>query len=166
VTVNLQDGSASGVGGGVANIQNVTGGNGGGTAGMYNLLIGNGGNVLTGGTGRRNILVAGGSASTLNGGDQDDLLIAGSTVYDTDQAMAAWSQIAAEWASSTDDFWTRVNLLSTPGSGVPLLDPTTVFGNGGGNTLNGTCELAWIFSDGLDTIGCFDPNSVTTPINA
>jgi hypothetical protein len=165
VTVNLQVSAASGVGGGVANIQNVTGGNGGGTAGMYNLLIGNGGNVLTGGFGRRNLLVAGGSASTLNGGDQDDLLIAGTTAYDSDPAMAAWSQIAAVWNSATLDFWTRVNLLSTPGSGLPLLDASTVFGNGGGNTLNGTGELAWIFSDGMDTITGFDSSSVTTPIN-
>src|SRR5262249_15136057 len=103
VTVNLQVGSASGVGG-LAHLQNVTGGNGGGSAGMYNLLIGNGGNVLTGGFGRRNLLVAGGSASSLNSGDQEDLLIAGTTAYDSDPAMAAWSQIAAEWASS-DDFW-------------------------------------------------------------
>jgi hypothetical protein len=162
VTVNLQVGFATGVGMGVSNIQNVTGGTGG-PAGTYNLLIGNGGNVLTGGTGRRNILVAGGSASTLNGGDQDDLLIAGSTVYDSDPTMAAWSQIAAEWASS-DEFATRVMNLST-GNGVPLLDPTTVFGNGGGNTLNGNCEWAWIFTDNLDTISCFDANSVTTQIN-
>jgi hypothetical protein len=165
VLVDLQTGSATGVGGGILNnsIQNVTGGTGGGDAGMFNLLIGNGGNVLTGGFGRRNILVAGGAASTLNAGDQEDLLIAGSTVYDGDPALAAWSQIAAEWASS-DDYATRVLKLGT-GNGVPLLDATTVFGNGGGNTLNGTGALAWIFSDGLDTINNFDSNSPTVPIN-
>jgi acrosin len=162
VDLNPQVGSATGVGLGVSNIQNVIGGSGG-AAGTYNLLIGSGGNVLTGGTGRRNILVAGASASTLNGGNQDDLLIAGSTAFDSDPAMTAWSQIAAEWASS-DDFGTRVMKLGT-GNGVPLLDPTTVFGNGGGNLLTGAGELAWIFSDGLDAITNFDPNSQTVTIN-
>jgi hypothetical protein len=157
VMVDLQTGLATGVGGGVANIENVIGGNGGGDSGNYNLLIGNGGNVLTGGFGRRNILVAGTSASTLNGGDQDDLLIAGTTAYDTDPALASWSQIAAEWAGP-DDFWTRITKLST-GNGVPLLDPTTVIGNGGGNTLIGNREMAWIFTDGFDAITNFDPNS-------
>jgi hypothetical protein len=76
-------------------------------------------------------------------------------------AMAGWSQIAAEWASS-DDFWIRVGKLRT-GNGVPLLDPTTVFSNGGGNVLNGTGALAWLFvNQQLDTINNFDPNS---PIN-
>jgi hypothetical protein len=139
-------------------IQNVIGGTGG-AAGTYNLLIGNGGNVLTGGTGRRNILVAGGTASTLNAGDQEDLLIDGSTMYDTDPAMAAWSQIAAEWAGS-DGFWSRYSALRT-GNGVPLLDPSTVSANGGGNTLNGLGALAWIFTGGMDTISNFDPGSPT-----
>ena len=99
----------------------------------------------------------------LIGGNQDDLLIAGCTMYDGDPAMAAWSQIAAEWASS-DDFGKRVLKLGT-GNGVPLLNATTVSGNGGNNILAGAGEWAWIFSDGLDTINNFDQNSVTTQIN-
>jgi hypothetical protein len=157
VVVDLQTGLATGVGGGVSNIQNVTGGNGG-DPGTYNLLIGNGGNVLTGGTGRRNILVAGGSASTLNGGDQEDLLIAGSAVYDTEDGLVSWLQIADYWAGA-DDYFTRIANLGS-GNGVPLLDATTVSGNGGGNTLNGTGELAWIFTDDADYLnGPFDPSS-------
>jgi hypothetical protein len=156
VVVDLQTGFATGVAGGVSGIRNVIGGSGG-AAGTYNLLIGAGGDTLTGGTGRRNILVAGGSASTLTGGTQDDLLIGGFTQYDTDPSLAAWQQIAAYWAG-TDDFPTRVSNL-TSGNGVPLLDATTVTGNGGGNTMNGTGELALIYTDGLDTIGTFDPAS-------
>jgi hypothetical protein len=162
VVVDLQTHTGTGVGGSVLNIQNVTGGTGG-PAGSYNLLIGNGGNTLNGGTGRRNILVAGGAASTLNGGDQEDLLIAGfSLTYDTEAGLVSWQAIAAYWAG-TDDFNTRVFNL-TNGNGVPRLDASTVTGNGGGNTLNGTGELAWIFTDGNDTIIGFDPGYGVMPI--
>src|SRR5262249_42376008 len=78
VIVDLQTGTATGVGGSLANIANVIGGTGGG-AGIYNILVGNGGNTLIGGNGRRNLLIAGASASTLNGGDDDDILIGGTT---------------------------------------------------------------------------------------
>jgi hypothetical protein len=169
VIVDLQTGFATGVGGAVSGITVVFGGTGNGALGAYNLLIGNGGNVLTGGFGRRNVLVAGGTASTLNGGDQDDLLIGGSTAYDTEAGLVSWQAIAAYWAG-TDDYSTRVANL-TSGTGVPLLDATTVFGNGGGSTINGNGELALIYSDGLDnfTLGPpyppgFDPNSVVVPI--
>src|SRR5262249_54774610 len=123
VIVDLQTGFASGVGGSVSVITVVFGGTGNGALGAYNLLIGGagGGATLNGGLGRRNILVAGGGASTLNGGDSDDLLIGGTTQYDTEAGLASWLQIANEWAG-LDDYATRLALLSTAGSGVPLLD--------------------------------------------
>jgi hypothetical protein len=160
VVVNLQTGFATGVGGSVSGITVVFGGSGNGAPGAYNLLIGGaaGGDTLNGGLGRRNILVAGGGASTLNGRNQDDLLIGGTTQYDTEPGLASWLQIANEWAG-IDDYATRLALLSTPGSGVPLLDATTVTGNGGNNVMSGSGELAWIFTDGLDTIIGFDPAS-------
>jgi DNA-binding beta-propeller fold protein YncE len=163
VVVDLQTGFATGVGGLFSGIVNVIGGSGPPAAGgTYNLLIGNGGNMLTGGTGRRNILVAGGRASILVPGDNEDLLIAGSTSYDSDPALANWRLIAAYWAGS-DDFFTRAfNLLS--GTGVPLLDATIVTGNGGGNTLLGSGARALIFSDDLDTLGVFAPNSLEVRI--
>jgi hypothetical protein len=164
VIVDLQTGVATGVGGSVSGILNVTGGSGApGTSGLYNLLIGNGFNTLTGGSGRRNILVAGGGASTLNAGNGEDLLIGGFTMYDTDPALASWLQIAAYWAG-TDDYFTRVGNL-TSGNGVPLLDATNITGNGGGNTMNGNGALALIYSDGADAIGGFDPNSIVVPIS-
>jgi hypothetical protein len=160
VVVDLPLGTATGFSS-INDIENVTGASGGG-AGSYNLLIGNGGNVLNGGTGRRNILVAGGSGSTLNAGDGEDLLIGGATVYDTDSTLASWLQIAAYWAGA-DDYFTRIANLTT-GNGVPLLDATTVIGNGGGNTINGIGALALIYSDGQDNIFGFDPNSIVVPI--
>jgi hypothetical protein len=135
VLVDLQTGSATGVSGGIVNIQNVTGGTGGG-AGVYNILIGNGGNVLTGGDGRRNLLIAGATASTLVGGNDDDILIGGTTAYDTEAGLASLQAIMNYWSSTTDDYATRVgNLLS--GTGVLLLDATVVHNNGGDNTLMG-----------------------------
>ena len=173
VLVDLQTGFANGVGGSVADITTVNGGSATPAAdGVYNLLIGAGGDTLNGGFGRRNILVAGPKASTLNAGDGEDLLLAGSTAYDTEAGLSDWQLIAAYWAGS-DDYATRVaNLMSGSGvingSSVPLLDPTagtgTVFGNGGGNTLNGNGALALFYTDGSDTITGFDPNSQQIPI--
>jgi hypothetical protein len=135
VLVDLQTGFATGVGGHIANIQNVAGGTGGGT-GVYNILVGNGGNVLVGGDGRRNLLIAGASASTLIGGNDDDILIGGTTAYDHEAGLVSLQAIMNYWSSTTDDYGTRVaNLLS--GNGVPLLDATMVTNNGGGNTLMG-----------------------------
>jgi hypothetical protein len=164
VVVDLQTGLATGVGGTVSGILAVVGGSGTPAgAGIYNLLISSGGNTLTGGTGRRNILVAGGGAGTVNAGDGEDLLIAGSTTYDTDPALTSWLQIAAYWAGG-DPFATRAANLAS-GAGVPLLDPTVVTGNGGGNVLAGRGGLGLIFTDGLDTISGFDPNSQQVAIN-
>src|SRR5205823_7989617 len=89
VIVDLPLGSATNVGGSVANIQNLTGGAG------SNILVGNGGNVLTGGTGR-NLLIAGATASTLVGGGADNILIGGTTAYDMD--LASLQAIMDYWA--------------------------------------------------------------------
>jgi hypothetical protein len=164
VIVDLQTGFATGVGGSVSAITVVFGGTGNGALGAYNLLIGvpAGGDVvgdtLNGGLGRRNLLVAGGGASTLNAGDQEDLLIGGTTLYDTEAGLVSWLQIATYWAG-TDSYGTRVSNL-TSGSGVPLLDATTVTGNGGGNAMNGNGALALIYTDGADAIEGFDPGSL------
>jgi hypothetical protein len=158
VIVDLQTGFATGIGGSIGGIATVFGGSGtpaGG--GVYNLLIGNGGDILNGGFGRRNILVAGISASTLNGGDGQDLLLGGSTSYDTESGLNAWRQIAAYWAGS-DDFATRITNL-TSDTGVPILDPAVITGNGGGNILNGNGGLALLYTDGLDSLAGFDPAS-------
>jgi hypothetical protein len=130
VLVDLKIASATGVGSGVANIQNVTGGAG------SNLLVGNGRNVLRGGRGR-NLLIAGATASTLVGGGADSILIAGTTRYDKD--LVSLQAILDYWAGS-DAYKTRVAHL-TAGKGVPQLNAKTVTSNGGGNTLLGGLGL-------------------------
>jgi hypothetical protein len=159
VIVNLQLGTATGVGGSVSGNTVVFGGTGNGALGAYNLLVGGaaGGDTFTGGTGRRNLLVAGGGAGTLNAGDQEDLLVGGKTMYDTEAGLVSWMQIASYWAGA-DDYATRVANL-TSGSGVPLLDATTVTGNGGGNVFNCNGALALIYTDGLDNLSGCDPAS-------
>jgi hypothetical protein len=158
VLVNLQTSVATGVGSGIANIQNVTGGSGGGPS-IYNILIGNGGNVLTGGSGRRNLLIAGVSASTLLGGDEDDILIAGTTIYDTEAGNVSLVALMTYWSSTTDDYATRVANVMTSNA-VPLLDATTVAGNGGGNTMlgNGGFNL-WYGNLTLDSYPDYDPTT-------
>jgi hypothetical protein len=154
VIVDLQTATATGVGGGLINILNVTGGTGGG-AGVYNILVGNGGNTLIGGNGRCNLLIAGPAASTLIGGDDDDILIGGTTAYDQD--VAALMAIMDYWSNTADDYGTQVsNLMGN--KGVPLLDPTTVTSNGGGNTLLGGPGLNLYYGNSLDTTD-YDPSS-------
>jgi hypothetical protein len=131
VIVNLQTAGATGVGGGIANIQNVTGGNG---AGGYNILVGNGGNVLIGGNGRRNLLIAGATASTLIGGNGEDILIGGTTDYDTD--AAALLDIMSVW-TGVGTYASRVDRLVNDSTYAFSLNSGTVHSNGGGNTLTG-----------------------------
>jgi hypothetical protein len=134
VIVDLATATATGVGGSVTNIQNAVGSSGGGANGLFNIFVGTGGNVFTGGNGRRNLMIAGASASNLTGGNDDDILIGVTTAYDTD--IGSLTAIMAEWTRTDEDYTTRVdNLLS--GTNAPLLDATTVTGNGGGNTLTG-----------------------------
>jgi hypothetical protein len=122
VYVNLYAGKATGLAGGVSQIQNVIGSSG------NDILVGNGGNTLTGGAGR-DVLIAGWLASVLIGGGDDDLLIGGTTVHDgDDEALAA---ILAEWASGSS-YTDRVTTLRGN-----LLAAGKVFSNDGGNTLDG-----------------------------
>ena len=144
VVVNLQLGTATGLLGGIANIQNVVGSAG------DDILVGNGGNVLTGGAGR-DLLISGAFSSVLNGGGDDDILIGGTTDYDTDQT--ALTAIMAEWSSATD-YATRIANLQIGTGGVPILNAATVSSNGGGNTLDGNAGLDLFFAnmDDLDTL--------------
>jgi hypothetical protein len=157
VIVDLQTGFATGVGGTVSGISNLSGGSGVGAPGVYNLLIGNGGDNLYGGFGRRNLLVAGGSAGVLIGGDGEDLFVGGTTIYDTQAGLASWQAIAAYWAGSTPYATRASNVIN--GVGVPRLDATTVTGNGGGNYLREGGGLGLVYTDGGDAVVNFDPAS-------
>ena len=129
VSVNLQTGKATGVAGGVTNIQDVHGGSGTNTLtgdSQGNILIGGAGaNVITGGTGA-SILIGDTGSSKITGGSGNDILIGAATIYDVMNAKdeTALMGLLAEWQSA-DSYATRFHDINT--------------GTGGG--LNGTAEL-------------------------
>lgn len=129
VYVNFNTGVATGTVA-ITNMQYVLGGPG------NDLLVGAGNNVLAGGPGR-DVLIGGAAPSVLFGDFfedlGDDIVIAGSTIYDTNDA--ALLAIRDYWAGG-DDYDTRVANLTT-GTGVPLLDASTITYNGGPNLLLG-----------------------------
>jgi hypothetical protein len=91
ILVDLLLGSATAVGGSIANIQQIKGSQG------NDLIVGNANpSTLTGGTGR-NILIGGAGQATLDAshGTSDNILIGGTTDWDLN--LAALEAIMAEW---------------------------------------------------------------------
>jgi hypothetical protein len=146
VYVNLRTGTATGTGG-IANVQNVTGGQG------NDILVGDGqGNMLIDRSGR-NLLVGGGGADSLVGGNNGDILIDGTTAFDTN--VAALDAILTEWARTDQNYLQRVAALQagvayTDAGGAEVAALTadgTVFPGGAGpGTLTGGGGLDWFFA--------------------
>jgi hypothetical protein len=167
VTVDLPLGVATGLTGGISNIQNVTGSQG------NDLLVGDANaNVLTGGTGR-NVIIGGAGPDTLDasGASSDNILIGGTTDFDTN--LAALDAIFAEWTRTDLGFRDRFSDLTsgTNGAGATplnqvngqliLLTPTTVHADSSPDTLIGSNQTDpgtgnrvhnWFFFDFDDTI--------------
>ncbi len=182
VRVILGSNAATGVGGTLTHIKNVTGGYG------NDILIGDGtGNTLTGGGGSdvlvgrggnakliaspnangtwgNNILIGGNGVgslghATLQGGNGQDILIAGTTSYDTN--ITALNALMAEWSLTSVPFATRVSYmngtLSGGRNGAYVLTASTVQKSNGGNTLTGgtlpsPAALDWFFVSAGDTV--------------
>jgi hypothetical protein len=162
INVNLASGTASLVGGGVTNIQNVIGSANGGDTITGNsaggVLVGHSaGNTITAGTGRS--VIIGGFGRNLLQGRGNDIIIAGKTSYDAN--ITALASILAEWANSSS-YATRISLLKNGGglNGTNVLvfnktvfstttPPGPRFGRGGGNgqsTLVGNGTQNWFFT--------------------
>jgi hypothetical protein len=184
VAVALADsglGTASNIGGGVANLQNVTGGAGNdtltGNAGDNILMGGAGNDVLSGGAGGNDILVGGAGNDTLtagsgrslligghgadhlSGGAADDLLIAGYTGYDTNsQALLA---LMKEWKRTDADYATRIahlrGTLSGGLNGSFDLTSSTVHSDTAVDTLTGAAGQDWFWAN-LSEITDRDPS--------
>jgi hypothetical protein len=151
VTVNLATGSATGVVGGVSNIQDVIGSAGNDTLtgnSLGNILIGGAGtNVLTGGSGR-NLLIGGKGTSTIVGGAADDILIAGTTTFDNN--TNALMSILQEWQRTDKDYAQRIADLRNGGGfngSNKLILGSTVLDNDGASKLTGGGGLDWFFAD-------------------
>jgi hypothetical protein len=143
VIVDLLIHTATGAGGGIFNIQNVTGGNG------DNMLVGDGNaNVFVGGTGR-NILIGDGGSDRLTGGGHDNILVGDSTDWDAN--LTALQAIFAEWTRTDQSFEQRVaHLISTGNNGlngVYSLDKKVADADGSVDTLIGgdPTGLNWFF---------------------
>jgi len=105
ILVDLILGSATGVGGGIANIQQVKGSQG------NDLIVGNADpSMLIGGTGR-NILIGGAGQATLDASASkgDNILIGGTTNWDKN--ITALDAIMAEWDRTDLDFYSRLGDL-------------------------------------------------------
>lgn len=105
VRVNLAQGKATLVDGGVAGIDNVAGGAG------DDILVGNSTANQLYGNGGRDILIGGVGIDILNGGAGDDILISGSTSFDGDAAFTALNAIMTEWSSNQEYATRRLHLL-------------------------------------------------------
>jgi Ca2+-binding RTX toxin-like protein len=145
VIVDLLIHTATGVGGGIFNIQNVTGSNG------NSLLVGDANpNVLMGGTGR-NVEIGDGGSDTIIGGGKDNILIGDSTIWDAN--LTALKAIFAEWTRTDLSFEQRLSHLMNQGTndgrlnGNYLLNKKTVFSDGSTDTLvgGGPTALDWFF---------------------
>jgi hypothetical protein len=129
VTVNLTTGQASGVGGGILNIQNVIGGAG------NTLLVGNAlANTLTATGSGYSILIGHGAQQLKNNGTGSALMIGGRTAFDNN--ATALLALLSEW-DRTDETLTQkmAHLTGTPGgrNGTTFLIASganqTVFGD-------------------------------------
>jgi hypothetical protein len=151
VTVNLPLGTATGVTGGIRNIQNVIGGQG------NNLLFGDGNaNVLNGGA-RRNLVIGGGGADQLTGGPGDNILIAGTVPFATGAAStAALDALMQEWTRTDPaaDFPTRVaDLMAGVGpNGQLALNSQTVRGDPAAARLMGGGHNWFFYTAGVDAL--------------
>ena len=151
LTVNLATGSATGVQGGVQNVQVVLGGSGNDTlsAGSTNaiLLGGAGDDVLTGGSGRA-LVIGGLGVDQLTAGSGDAILIAGTTSFD----LAALEAILAEWARTDESYSQRISHIhgfTTGGlNGSYYLQASTVqVDSSGSDTLTGGGGADWFWAN-------------------
>jgi hypothetical protein len=154
VTVDLPLGVATGLTGGISNIQKVYGSFG------NDLLVGDANTQILSGGALRNIIITGASAAEAIGGGDDEILIAGTT--DFDKNLAALDDFMTEWERTDLNFYQRAADIATAGAAVPgnlpasvlkgtgfKLNPTTVHANQFVNMLIGSMGSGndWFFWD-------------------
>ena len=159
VAVNLSTGTATGVGGGIANIQDVRGGKGGNILtgdSQGNVLIGGAGaDVITGGSGN-SILIGDKGKDQITGGSGGAILIGGYTNYDPSNIAndLALESILAEWQSA-NSYATRIKHI-LKGGGLNgsnrLVWKVTVHDDGSANTLIGGSGQNWFFKGAHDKL--------------
>ena len=176
VSVNLQTGSATAIGGGaagsVANFSIVIGTSGADTltggSGNSVLIGGAGADTLTGGAGR-DLLIGGSGADQLDGGAGEDILIAGQISYYSESSqslnLTAINAIMAEWTrtdlgslSDPTGYLARVSDLSTANAsgslnGSYVLTSATVSKDASAvDTLFGGLDRDWFLASAEDVL--------------
>jgi hypothetical protein len=160
VTVNLAAGTATGVGGGISQIQNVRGGPGGNTLtgdSQGNVLIGGIGNDLIVGGSGPSILIGDSGADQITGGSVSggDILIGGTVAYGNSGNFDALEALLAEWqsADSYDTRFSKINTGNIPGR--YMLSAGTTVNDNGNSVLTGAAymlALDWFFAGANDTM--------------
>lgn len=167
VVVLLAGGQATNVGGGVRNVNNVTGGAGndllvgddrgnelrGGRGndiiygqGGDDLLMGDDGDdYLSGGSGRE-LFLGGLGADRLLGLEGDDLLVGGTTTLDTN--AVALRSVLAEWTRLDETYPQRINHLLVGGglNGGVLLTAAVVRDDAARDELTGSADADWFWA--------------------
>jgi Ca2+-binding RTX toxin-like protein len=157
VFVNLTTGTATGVGGGFASIENARGGAAAdfllGNA-ADNFLIGNGGIDTLLGFGGRDLLFGGAGMDLLFGGDGEDVMIGGSTAYDNFGGyVEPFVKIQKEWTRTDKNYAQRIANLRTGGglAQVYALNASTVLNDNAIDLLVGGAGQDWFWvTPGLD----------------
>jgi hypothetical protein len=161
VAVNVVTGKATGIGGGISNIQNVHGGQGGNTLtgnAQGNILIGGAGADVIRGGASRSILIGDGGPDVINGGPGDAILIGGTTDYDSSSLKndLALESILAEWQSQSTSYQNRITHILTGNGGLNgshrLAGQVTVFDDHSPNMLTGGLGQNWFFEGAQDKI--------------
>jgi hypothetical protein len=159
VTVDIPLGVATGLTGGISNIQRVYGSFG------NDLLVGDAKTQLLSGGAFRNIIITGAGAAHAIGGFGDNILIGGTTDYD--QNLTALHDFMTEWLRTDLSFHQRVADILSAGAAVPSplpvsalkgtgfkLNATTVHANQSTNVLVGGSGVGndWFLWDSLDIL--------------
>jgi hypothetical protein len=150
VTVDLATGAATGVAGGVTNIQGVVGSTGSDT--------------LTGSSSGPCLLIGGGGAAKITGGSSASLLIGGGTTYDLNDA--ALEAILAEWDDTAIALSQRITALTSGGglNGSYVLTAATVTEDSSANTLTSGTGQTWFIVHARDTVVNKKATNVVTEV--
>jgi hypothetical protein len=144
---------AGGIHTSVFNIKNVIGGQG------NNVFVGDANTRLLQGGSGRDLLFSGGGNTTLRAGSGEAVLVGGHYIFDTDlnalfHLLAEWSRTDLGTATDPTGYQARVNHLENGGGKNDpfLLNNTTVFADGGTQTLTSGAGLDFLLFDASDIL--------------
>jgi acrosin len=142
VVVNLSLNSATGVGGGVSNVENVIGGSGDDVLtgdGNANVLVGRGGNDRLIGNAGRDILIGGNGGDYMDGGDGEDIVVGGASTHENNITNLETDR--SDWVANAN-----------PASAQMAAFLATVSNDGAVDRLRGGNQNDWFISSAGDIL--------------